>query len=145
VRRYRPVLLIASVAVLAGACASASSAKVQVGPVKGATYVGVVHDTDVTIKVSANAKTATARMLSIPGYCQGGSGPETAHPQPASIRGGELKETIAFTSAGSNKPFATAVIEGTFIGKDFDGQEKSTFKNSKACNGRESFEATTSK
>jgi len=145
--RLHHVLAVAPIAVLCGGALAtgASSAAMKVGPVKGATYSGDVHDTPVTIRVSANGKRATAEMARLPGYCQGGSGPETPHFKAGSINKGAFKETLSYTGTGSSKPFGSAVIQGTFIGKDFDGVEKSTFKAASACDGQASFLATTSK
>ncbi len=142
---HRTVKIALAVLAAGGLAASAGASTVKPGPVKGATYRGEVHHTLVTIKVASNGKTATATMPSIPGYCEGGSGPETPHPTPGSITHGALKATITFTSRGSSKPFATALIKGTFLGRSFDGSEKSTFKASSACNGQESFLATHAK
>lgn len=143
--RHRTVKIALAVLAVGGMAASAGASAATVGPVKGATYRGEVHHTLVTIKVAKNGKTATATMPSIPGYCQGGSGPETPHPTPGSIAHGALKAAITFTARGSSKPFATAIIKGTFLGKSFDGSEKSTFKASPTCDGQESFVATVAK
>lgn len=141
----RTVKIALAVLAVSGLAGSAGATSLKAGPVKGATYGGEDHRTLVTIKVAKNGKTATATMPSIPGYCEGGSGPETPHPTPGSITHGVLKATITFTSRGSTKPFAAAVIKGTFLGKSFDGSERSTFKAASTCNGQESFVATTSK
>ena len=139
---HRTVKIALAVLVAGGVAASAGASTAKVGPVKGATYRGEVRHTLVTIKVAKNGKTATATMPFIPGYCEGGNGPETPHPTPGSVTHGALKATITFTARGSSKPFATAVIKGTFLGKSFDGSEKSTFKAATTCNGQESFVAS---
>ena len=146
--RFLKIAFTLSVAIAlatASVALATSAGAVSVGPIKGATYSGVVHDSTVTVKVANNGKTASASMRAVPGYCQGGSGPETAHFKPGAIKKDAFKETISFTAEGSSKIFATAVIQGSFLGKDFDGTEKSTFKASPTCNGQESFEAVTSK
>ncbi len=144
-------VLAALTACLATALATgvAGAEKVNLKPVRGATYTGLVDDVTISVKVSGNAKTATVSLKGLPAYCQGGSGPVTTKTKPATIsKSGAVKATVAFTSSATHKVFADVLVKGNFytFGKStpvFDGQAKTTFlaAASKACNGEQSFEA----
>jgi hypothetical protein len=146
-RRAVQFTRIAMLGVLASATA-AMAGSVKTGPVKGATYVGAIKESDtVTIKVAANGKSATVKLPGAPAYCQGGSGPQVQHPHPGTIKAGALTAKITYTSTGSSTPFATVTVKGnfyTFAGSTpvFQGTAKTTFSKASECNGQESFQAT---
>jgi hypothetical protein len=150
-KQLRGVFLLATIALIAtGATALGSS--VKVGPAKGATYTGVVHDETITIKVARNGKTASVGLPSAPGYCQGGSGPEKQSSKAATVsKAGSLTAKISYssTSGPDHSPFATVTVKGsfyTFSGSKpvFQGTAHTSFRaaGSKDCDGQESFEAT---
>ncbi len=145
---------IAGLFLAIAAIASAGTAlgdNVKVGPVKGATYTGVIQGRTISIKVAANGKTAKVGLPSAPAYCQGGSGPQKQSSKAASIsKTGSLTTKISYSSAsGSNHSvFATVTVKGTFYtfpGSQpvFQGTAKTSFRaaGSKSCNGQTSFEA----
>jgi hypothetical protein len=149
-RRTVPFTRIAAVVALAvlASTASAIAGNVKIGPVKGATYVGAIKESDtVTIKVAANGRSATVKLPAAPAYCQGGSGPEVQHPHPGTIKAGALTAKITYTATGSSTPFATVTVKGsfyTFSGAKpvFQGTAKTTFTKGGECDGQESFQAT---
>jgi len=140
----RKAALLAAVAVLLAASA-ALAASVKVGAIKGAKYAGTVHDATVTVTVAANGKSAKVSVPFAPAFCQGGGGGEVQHTQSAPVKGGMLTAKISYTVEHSSHVFATVTIKGTFLGSNFDGQLKSSFTPAKACDGQESFAATTTK
>jgi hypothetical protein len=132
-----PIVLVAVVPVALGK-------RITVGPVKGATYAGVVHDTTITLAVAGNGKTARASLPSVPGFCQGGAGPELQSSKAVTISStGRFTSKIAYSSPQTHKQFATATVSGYFFGSVFQGTVKSHFlaAASKSCDGQESFEA----
>jgi hypothetical protein len=149
-RRTVPFTRIAALAALAVATSTATAiaGNVKIGPVKGATYVGAIRESDtVTVKVAANGKSATVKLPTAPAYCQGGSGPQVQHPHPGTIKAGALTAKITYTATGSSTPFATVTVKGnfyTFSGSTpvFQGTAKTTFTKAGECNGQESFQAT---
>jgi hypothetical protein len=138
----RAVILLPCAVLLSAGAALA----LKTGPVKGAKYAGTVHGEAVTLTVAANGKSATPHLQVAPPFCQGGGGGEVPHPHSSPIgKDGSYTTTIPFTVEGSGRQFATITIKGTFLGKAFDGQLKSSFKPAVTCNGQTSFSATTSK
>jgi hypothetical protein len=146
-KQLRVVVALTAIGLLVAA-ATAVAGSVKIGPVKGATYSGLIKELDkLTIKVAANGKSATAGLPSVPAYCQGGSGPQVQHQHAAKIEHGALTITISYTTSGSSKPFAKVTIKGsfyTFAGEQpvFQGTAKSSFAKSPECSGQESFQAT---
>ncbi len=150
-KQMRVVALLATIAVIAIA-GTALGASVKLGPVKGASYAGVVHDETITIKVAANGKTAKVSLPGAPAFCQGGSGPEKQSSKAAKVsKGGSLTAKISYssTTGASHSVFATVTVKGnfdTFAGSKpvFDGTVKTSFRaaGAKSCNGQESFQAT---
>jgi hypothetical protein len=148
--KLRGALALAAVLTIV-AVTTASATSVKLKPIKGATYAGVVHDETITVKVAANGKTATVKLPTAPGFCQGGSGPEKQSSKPVAIsNGGSLTAKIAYSSAtgSDHATFATVTVQGHFYifpssAPVFDGTVKSSFvaAGSKSCNGQESFEA----
>lgn len=146
-KQLRGVVVLVAIATAAGG-ATALAEKVKTGPVKGATYVGVVHDESITVKVAPSGKTATVSLPIAPGFCQGGSGPQRQRTKPGAIsKHGTLTAKIAYSAAtGSKTVFATVSVKGTFYtfagGKPvFQGVVKSRFKAAKTCDGQASFQA----
>lgn len=135
--------------VAAGATAGATSVKLK--PVNGATYAGVVHSETIIVRVSSNGKMAIVKLPTVPGFCQGGSGPEKQSSKAAAIsKGAGLTAKISYSSAtgSDHTPFATVTVHGHFYifsgsAPVFDGTVKSSFvaAGSKSCDGQESFEA----
>jgi hypothetical protein len=146
-KQLRVVVALCALGVLALA-ATALAGSVKIGPVKGASYSGVVKESDkLTIKVAANGSTAKVSLPFVPAYCQGGAGAELEHSTATAIKAGKLTTTISYTTTGSSKPFATVTVKGyfyTFAGESpvFDGTAKSTFSKAPECSGQESFQAT---
>lgn len=150
-KQMRVVGLLATIAVIATG-GMAVGANVKLGPVKGSTYIGVVHDETITIKVAANGKTAKVSLPSAPAFCQGGSGPEKQSSKAAKVsKTGSLTAKISYSSATgpSHAPFATVTVKGnfdTFAGSKpvFQGTVKTSFRaaGAKSCDGQESFQAT---
>jgi hypothetical protein len=151
-KQMRVVGLLAAIAVVATPGGTALGGNVKLGPVKGATYTGTVHDETITIKVAASGKTAKVSLPSAPAFCQGGSGPQRQSSKPAKVsKTGSLTAKISYSSATgpSHAPFATVTVKGnfdTFSGSKpvFDGILKTSFRaaGSESCNGQESFQAT---
>jgi hypothetical protein len=145
-KQLRVVFLLAAIGLIAPATA-ALAGSVKIGPVKGATYSGLIKEFDkLTVKVAANGKSATVSLPTAPAYCDGGSGPEIQHAHAAKIKAGGLTAKITYTGAGSSKPFATVTVKGnfyTFSGEPpvFQGTAKTTFSKSPECSGQESFQA----
>jgi hypothetical protein len=150
-KQMRVVALLTTIAVIAIG-GTALGASVKLGPVKGASYAGVVHDETITIKVAANGKTAKVSLPGAPAFCQGGSGPEKQSSKAAKVsKGGSLTAKISYssTTGASHSVFATVTVKGnfdTFAGSKpvFDGTVKTSFRaaGSESCNGQESFQAT---
>lgn len=147
-KQLRGVVAIATIALIATA-GVALAESVKMGPVKGATYAGVVKNETIKLKVSGKGS-VTVSLPDAPAYCQGGSGPVKQHtksvPDP---RTHQLKAKISYTAVGSTHVFATVTVKGYFdtFGTStpvFQGTVKSTFlaNGSKSCDGEESFEAT---
>lgn len=150
-KQMRVVALLATIAVIAIG-GTALGAGVKLGPVKGASYAGVVHDETITIKAAANGKTARVSLPGAPAFCQGGSGPEKQSSKAAKVsKTGGLTAKISYssTTGSDHSVFATVTVKGnfdTFAGSKpvFDGTVKTSFRaaGSKSCNGQESFAAT---
>ncbi len=151
-KQMRVVALLATIAVAAATGGTALGGNVKLGPVKGATYAGVVHDETITVKVATNGKTAKVSLPGAPAFCQGGSGPQKQSSKPAKVsKTGSLTAKISYSSAigADHSVFATVTVKGnfdTFSGSKpvFDGTAKTSFRaaGSKSCDGQESFEAT---
>jgi hypothetical protein len=143
--------LVLTAATLLATATGAFAGSVRLGPVKGATYAGIVHDETITLKVSSNGKTAKVGLGSAPGFCQGGAGPELESSKAGAIsKHGALTAKIAYSSAQTHKQFATVTVKGsfeTFSGSKpvFQGTVKSVFSAAASCDGQESFQATASK
>lgn len=150
-KQMRVVGLLATIAVVTTG-ATALGANVKLGPVKGASYAGAVHDETITIKVAANGKTAKVSLPGAPAFCQGGSGPEKQSSKAAKVsKTGSLTAKISYSSTigASHAAFATVMVKGnfdTFAGSKpvFEGTVKTSFRaaGSESCDGQESFEAT---
>lgn len=149
-KQMRVVAPLATIAVIAIG-GTALGAGVKLGPVKGASYSGVVHDETITIKVAANGKTAKVSLPGAPAFCQGGSGPQKQSSKAAKVsKSGSLTAKISYSSAigADHSVFATVTVKGnfdTFSGAKpvFDGTVKTSFRaaGSKSCDGQESFQA----
>jgi hypothetical protein len=149
-KQLRGVFLLAAISLIATAV-TALADNVKIGPVKGATYSGVVKGQTISIKVSSNGKSAKVSLPSAPAYCQGGSGPEKQSAKAATVsKTGSLTAKISYSSAsGANRsPFATVIIKGTFYTFSgskpvFQGAARTSFRaaGSKECDGQESFQA----
>jgi hypothetical protein len=145
-KQLRVVFLLTAIGLIATATAALAD-NVKIGPVKGATYSGLIKEFDkLTVKVAANGKSATVSLPSAPAYCDGDSGPEVQHAHAVKIKAGGLTAKVSYTAAGSSKPFATVTVKGnfyTFSGEQpvFQGTAKTTFSKSPQCSGQESFQA----
>ncbi len=143
-RKLSAIVAMALVLLLAAATLALAAPKLEVtGPTKGATYIGTLKATTLTVKVSASGKRATVGMRTAPAFCQGGSGAEQATTKPAAIakKTHAFKAKLSYTSPPSHKVFATVTVNGTFYGKVLQGVVKLSFKKAKSCSGQESFEA----
>jgi hypothetical protein len=137
IKLARRVLALALVATMAsGAIALASK------PVKGATYTGAtVHGkAPIELKVSANGKRVTVKMVSPPLYCQGGGGPELQITKAVAIsKSGSFKGSIAYEFRFTHKVTAHLLFNGKFSGHTVTGSAQSEFALAKTCDGSTSF------
>jgi hypothetical protein len=146
--KLRRVLAITAIALIATA-AIALGGNAKIGPSKGATYTGIVHDETITVRVAKNGKTAGVSLPNAPAFCQGGSGPVKQSSKPGKISKGALAVKIGYSAAGGHTTFATVTVKGNFFtfggsAPVFQGTVKSAFAaaGSKECDGQESFQAT---
>jgi hypothetical protein len=142
IKPTRRVLVLALALALAtmasGAIALASK------PVKGATYIGATAHgkAPIELKVSANGKSVTVKMLSPPLYCQGGGGPELQITKVAAIaKSGSFKGSNAYESRFNHKITALLLFSGKFSGRTVTGSARSEFLLAKTCDGSTSFSA----
>src|SRR5580693_6373250 len=98
-KQPRVVFLLTAIGLIATATAALAD-NVKIGPVKGATYSGLIKEFDkLTVKVAANGKSATVSLPSAPAYCDGGSGPEVQHAHAVKIKAGGLTAKVSYTAA----------------------------------------------
>jgi hypothetical protein len=145
--QLRGVFALATIALIATAGAALAE-PVKIGPVKGATYAGVVKNETIRLKVSKKGS-VTVSLPNAPAYCQGGSGPVSQHTKSvADPRSHQLTAKISYTAIGSSHVFATVTVKGYFYTFGtatpvFQGTVKSSFSanGSRGCDGQESFQA----
>jgi hypothetical protein len=139
IKQARRVLALVLVATLAsGATALASK------PVKGATYTGATAHgkAPIELKVSANGKRVTVKMVSAPLYCQGGGAPEVQITKAAAIsKSGSFSGSIAYEFRFTHKITSHLFFSGKFSGRTVTGSARSQFTLAKTCNGSTTFTA----
>jgi hypothetical protein len=132
-------LALALVATTAGAAVALAS-----GPVKGATYTGATAhgQAPIELKVSANGKSVTVKMVSPPLYCQGGGAPELQIKKAAAISSsGSFSGSIAYELRFNHKITAHLYFSGKFSRRSVTGSARSEFLLAKMCNGSTRFSA----
>ncbi len=139
-----PRLTLALALVLA---LSVSSIALAVSLKKGATYNGKVARAPglpLSLKVSSSGRTVTAKMVTIPAYCEGGGAGTKPITKAASIsKSGSFVAKISYEFVPTHKIIEKLTLSGKFSGKKVTGKATSEFLLAKQCNGATTFTAKT--
>jgi hypothetical protein len=139
IKQARRILALVLLATLASGAAALASK-----PVNGATYTGTTAHgkAAIELKVSANGKRVTVKMVSPPLYCEGGGGPTLQITKAAAIsKSGSFNGSIAYEFRFTHKITSHLFFSGKFSGRSVTGSARSEFALAKVCDGSTSFTA----